>query len=76
MKKKIEEVTEKVIKNIPASENGLGVLCATKSGQQYQITQNVVKIKFTLWKVVENGFIKIKIANSPIELYDLIPWDQ
>ena len=76
MRKKSEETTEKIVKSIPASENGAGVLCMTKSGQKYQISQNVEKIRFTLWKVVDKGFVKIKIANSPVDLYDLVPWDE
>ena len=56
MGKKSEEASEKIVRNIPTSENGAGVLCTTKSGQKYQISQNVEKSKFTLWKVVEKGF--------------------
>lgn len=76
MRKKIEETTEKIVKSIPASDNGAGVLCVTNSGQKYQISQNVERNKFTLWQVVNKGFIKIKTANSPVDLYDLIPWDE
>lgn len=75
MRKKSEETSEKVVKNIPASDSGAGVLCKTKSGQQYQISQNTEKMKFTLWKVVDKGFVKIKTANSPVDLYDSVPWD-
>lgn len=74
--KKNDNTTERVVKNIPSSENGAGVLCKTTSGQRYQISQNTEKKKFTLWKVVENGFIKIKTANSPLELEELVPWDK
>ena len=76
MRKKAEETTEKIVKSIPASDNGAGVLCITKSGQKYQIGQNVEKMKFTLWKVVDKGFVKVRIANSPVDLYDLVPWDE
>lgn len=76
MRKKAEETTEKIVKSIPASDNGAGVLCTTKSGQKFQISQNVEKMKFTLWKVVDKGFIKVKIANSPVDLYDCVPWDE
>lgn len=75
MRKKSEEASEKIVRNIPTSENGAGVLCTTKSGQKYQISQNVEKSKFTLWKVVENGFVKMKTASSPVDLYELIPWE-
>lgn len=76
MRKKVEETTEKIVKSIPASDNGAGVLCVTNSGQKYQISQNVERKKFTLWQVVNKGFIKVKTANSPVDLYDLIPWDE
>lgn len=76
MRKKAEETTEKIVKSISASDNGAGVLCTTKSGQKFQISQNVEKMKFTLWKVVDKGFIKVKIANSPVDLYDFIPWNE
>ena len=76
MRKKVEETAEKIVKSIPASDNGAGVLCTTKSGQKFQISQNVEKMKFTLWKVVDKGFIKVKIANSSVDFYDFIPWDE
>lgn len=76
MRKKVEETVEKIVKSIPASDNGAGVLCVTSSGQKYQISQNVERKKFTLWQVVNKGFIKIKTANSPVDLYDLVPWDE
>ena len=76
MRKKIEETTEKIVKSIPASDNGAGVLCVTNSGQKYQISQNVERKKFTLWQVVNKGFIKIKTSNSPVDLYDLVPWEK
>lgn len=75
MRKKAKETTEKVVKSIPASDTGAGVLCITKFGQKYQISQNAEKMKFTLWKVVDKGFVKVKIANSPVDLYDSVPWD-
>lgn len=68
MRRKAEEMTEKIVKSIPASDNGAGVLCITKSGQKYQISQNVEKMKFTLWKVMNKGFVKIKTASSPVDL--------
>lgn len=76
MRKKAEETTEKIVKSIPVSDNGAGVLCVTNSGQKYQISQNVERKKFTLWQVVNKGFIKIKTANSPVDLYDLVPWEK
>ena len=76
MRKKVEETAEKIVKSILASDNGAGVLCVTNSGQKYQISQNVERKKFTLWQVVNKGFIKIKTVNSPVDLYDLVPWEK
>lgn len=75
MTRKSTSTDEKIVRNIPSSDNGAGVLCVTKSGQKYQISQNVEKKKFTLWRVVDNGFVKLKIANSPVDLYDFVPWE-
>lgn len=72
----VDENTEKIVKKIPTSDNGPGVSCTTKSGQHYQISQNVEKVKFTLWKIVEGGFVKLATANSPLDFDDLIPWDE
>ena len=76
MRKKEDEKIEKVVISIPASDTCACVLCITKSGQKYQISQNVEKMKFTLWKVVDKGFVKVRIANSPVDLYDLVPWNE
>ncbi len=76
MARKSMSSDEKIVRSIPSSDNGAGVLCTTKSGQKYQISQNVEKMKFTLWKVVDKGFIKVKIASSPVDLYDSVPWEQ
>ncbi len=72
----VKETVEKTVKKIPTSDTGPGVRCTTKGGKHYQISQNVEKLKFTLWKVVEGGFVKIATANSPIDLEELIPWDE
>lgn len=72
----VKETSEKVVKKIPSSDNGPGVSCKTKNGQHYQISQNLERMKFTLWKVIDGGFIKIATANSPLDLDDLIPWNE
>lgn len=69
-------MSTRIIKKIPSSDCGMGVLCTTTSGQQYKISQNPEKKKHTLWKVVSGGLEKIKTADSPYELYPLIDWDQ
>lgn len=70
------EKTEKVVKKIPTTENGPGVHCKTKSGQLFQISWNKEKIRFTLWRIVDGGFIKLATANSPLDLDPLIPWSE
>ena len=67
---------QKVVRKIPVTENGLGVHCTTKSGMEFQISQNTEKKKHTLWKIVAGGFEKVATANSPYDLYELIPWDK
>lgn len=66
----------KTVKKLPAADYGPGVLCTTKSGRQFQITQNPEKRKFTLWAVVDGGYDKIAMANSPTDLYSKIDWDK
>lgn len=65
----------KITKKIPSSECGSGVLCETRSGKRYQITQSQEKKKHTLWKVVDDGYEKIATGDSPYALYTLIDWD-
>lgn len=65
----------KIVKKLPASECGVGVLCKTKSGKLYQISQNQEKKKHTLWRVLDGEYEKLAAANSPHDLYPLIDWD-
>lgn len=66
----------KIVKKLPASEYGSGVLCKTKSGKQYQISQNPENKKHTLWRIVDGGYEKIATGDSPYDLYPLIDWDK
>ncbi len=66
----------KVVKKLPASENGHGVRCITKSGQEYFITHCLEKMRFTLWKNVDGGLEQIATAKSPMDLEDKVPWEQ
>lgn len=63
-----------IVKSIPASEDGQSVRCKTKSGKVYLITQNHGKMRFTLWRVLDDGFEKLTTGNSPYDLYGNIPW--
>ena len=47
----VKETTEKTVKKLPPSENGPGVLCTTTTGQKYQISQNIERMRFTLWSL-------------------------
>lgn len=71
-----QEKPSKIVKNLPASEYGTGVLCTTRSGKRYQISQNPEKKKHTLWRIVDGGYEKLAIGNSPYDLYPLIDWDK
>lgn len=70
--------SSKVVKTIPSSETGSRTTCFTKpdkSGDKYVITQNPLKMQFTLWKCIDDGFEKIKTSNNPLDLYELIPYE-
>jgi hypothetical protein len=67
-------VSSKQLTKLPASENGVGVTCLTSSGEQYYISQNTEKRKFTLWRIIDGNYQKITTSNSPLDLYDKIEW--
>lgn len=70
--------SSKVVKTIPSSDTGSRTTCFTKpdkSGDKYVITQNPLKMQFTLWKCIDDGFEKIKTSNNPLDLYGLIPYE-
>ena len=73
---KKNESSGKIVKKIPASENGPGVHCTTTSGQEYFITQCLERMRFTLWHKVDGGFTQIATAKSPLDLEEKIPWDK
>ena len=62
----------KVVKRIPASENGRGSEYTARSGNKYLITKNVSKPLFYLWKVRKSGFEKLCQMESPYDMYVLI----
>ena len=62
----------KVVKSIPSSETGSGVICNTMSGDKYFISQNPLKKQFTLWKYADDGFEKIATSDSPLDFDDMI----
>lgn len=60
---------------IPQSElNAPGVLCRTVGGTNYQVTYNIAKDKFTLWKLGADGADKLLTAASIDKCYAAIPW--
>lgn len=66
----------RVIRKIPISESGPLLTCRTVSGDEYVISQNPERKKFTLWHKVETGFVKCGIADLPFDLEDKIPWNK
>ena len=62
-----------IVKNLPTSETGRGVLCHSTDGMDYCISQNKANHKHTLWHIVPGGYEKISVGNNPYELYGLIP---
>ena len=57
------------VNQIPKSEDGYGVRYISESGNEYIISQNTKKEKFTLWKILENGYEKIATSDIPTSLY-------
>ena len=53
------EKSSRAVKKLPSSENGRGVRYISKVKQEYCISQNLEKKKFTLWKVTKCGYEKI-----------------
>lgn len=53
----------KIVRKFPSSENGTGVQC-------------LERMRFTLWRKVEDGYEQISTAKSPLDLDDKIPWDK
>lgn len=76
MARRSVESGKKIVKKFPPSENGPGVHCTTKTGQEYFITQCLEKMRFTLWRKAEDGYEQIDTAKSPLDLDDKIPWDK
>lgn len=66
----------KIVKRIPKTETGPKVTCITTSKKQYIISQNLMNKTFTLWKEVIGGYEKIRTTHSPLDLEELIPWDE
>ena len=65
----------KIVKNIPTTDSAPGVTCVTKSGKKYRISQDADRGKHTLWRIVEGGYEKLEVADSPYDLYPLVDWD-
>lgn len=69
-------VDDRLFSTLPTSETQRpGVYCTTRSKQHYIITQNLSG-KFTLWKEVDGGYIKLDTAKSPTVLDKQIPWEK
>ena len=74
-------MTTKLLKSLPSAEvEQHGILCRTRSGQEYVITHVVLSAKnhrFTLWRGDDaSGYEKLSTAKSPYELYEKIPWQR
>lgn len=69
----------KVVKSIPSSDIGSMVTCyteANKTGDKYVISQNPLKMQFTLWKCIDEGFEKISTSDNPLDLDELVPYKE
>lgn len=71
---------KEIYKKLPASEDAPGVICRTKFGKEYRITQarfaSGMENRFTLWEVLDNGYRKIAVEPSPFPLYDIVKWKE
>lgn len=66
----------KLAKQIPQNETSSLLTCKTLSGDEYVISHNTERKRFTLWHKIENGYVKCNSADVPSELEKLIPWDK
>ena len=64
----------KIVKAIPDLEIEK-VECSTKSGEKYLITENQLKVQFTLWKCIEDGFERVKTSDNPLDFDKIIPYE-
>lgn len=65
-------MAEKFYHSIPASETGPNVTHFTESGQEWKVTENPKRQKFTLWRRTEEGWLKTAVKASPVPLYDMM----
>lgn len=63
-----------VVKSIPSSDTGSRVTCSTLSGEKYIISNNPIKERFTLWKVVNGGYEKISVSDNPLAFDKMIDY--
>ena len=76
---KTSSTSSKLVKSIPSSDNGTGVVCYTKpnrSGDKYIISQNPLKEQFTLWKCIGDEYEKIATSNNPSKLCEMVPFEK
>lgn len=63
-----------VVKTIPTAESGSRTTCTTKLGKKYLITNNPAKERFTLWRVVEDGYEKLSVSSNPLDFDKIIDY--
>lgn len=61
--------TTKAARKLPSSESGHGVHYVSKNGREYCVSHCPEKERFTLWRIVDDGYEKVKTASDPRELY-------
>ena len=60
---------------IPASEK-IAVTYIFEGVDEYIITHNAIKGKFTLYKIMKDDYQKIKMADTPIEFDEVVKKDR
>lgn len=60
---------------IPANEK-LVVTYANEGIKEYVVTYNVLRDKFTLYKIIDGDYQRMKVATTPIEFDELVEKDR
>lgn len=60
---------------IPSSEK-IVVTYTDEGVKEYVATHNALKGKFTLYKIVDNDYQKLKTATSPLEFDEIVKKDR
>ena len=66
----------KAVRKLPASENGHGIHYKARNGREYCVSHCIEKERFTLWRIVPNGYIKMTSGDYPQDLLAVADLDK